>query len=193
MTAATIERLAGSNRANDIATHARSIHDSVGRAQRHVRAILGRLRPVRPIGLEAAVGRLAAFWQSRRSDIAFAIKVSVDEDRIDDDLQDTIYRVAQEAMSNAIRHGSPSRVEIAIAHHSDGIRLEVADDGVGMAIDGLTVRGAVQFGLIGMRERVMEMAGSLSIRHGRNGRGLAVVATLPYLHVRQSPRADAAA
>jgi two-component system, NarL family, sensor histidine kinase UhpB len=193
MTAATIERLAGSDRAGDIPTHVRSIHDAVGRVQRHVRAILGRLRPIRAIGLEAAIARLAAFWQSRRPDITFAIDVSVDEDRIGDDLKDTIYRVVQEGMSNAIRHGRPARVAIAVARgDADGIRVEVTDDGIGMAMDEMTVRGPAQLGLVGMRERVMAMAGSLSIEQGLEGRGLALVASLPCLSARQSQHVDAA-
>ncbi len=75
-------------------------------------------------------------------------------------------------MSNAIRHGNPSCVDIAIAHgDADGIRVAVTDDGIGMATDEMAVRGPARLGLIGMRERVMAMAGSLSIRHGRNGKG----------------------
>jgi two-component system, NarL family, sensor histidine kinase UhpB len=192
MTAATIERCAGSDRTGDIPTHVRSIHDAVGRVQRHVRAILGRLRPIRAIGLEAAIGRLAAFWQSRRPDIAFGIDVSVDEVRIGDDLKDTIYRVVQEGVSNAIRHGKPSRVEIAVAHgDADAVRVEVTDDGIGMATDEMTVRGPAQLGLVGMRERVMALAGSLSIQGGFEGRGCALVASLPCLNAQQSQHVDA--
>ena len=192
MTAATIERLAGSDRAGDIPTHVRSIHDAVGRVQRHVRALLGRLRPIRAIGLEAAIARLAAFWQSRRPDIAIAVDVSVDEDRIGDDLKDTIYRVVQEGVSNAIRHGNPARVAIAVAHGDpDAIRVEVTDDGIGMATDEMSVRGPAQLGLVGMRERVMAMAGSLSIERGLEGRGLALIASLPCLNAQQSQHVDA--
>jgi signal transduction histidine kinase len=61
-----------------------------------------------------------------------------------------------------------------------------------MATNEMTVRGPTRLGLIGMRERVMAMAGSLSIRQGRNGKGLALVATLPCPTVRQSQHADAA-
>jgi two-component system sensor histidine kinase UhpB len=191
MTAATIERLAGSDRGDEIPTHVRSIHETVGRMQRHVREILGRLRPLRGIGLEAAIGRLAAFWQGRRPDVDFVLDMSVEEDRIGDDLKETIYRVIQEGMSNAIRHGKPTRVNIAIMHdNADGIRVEVADDGAGMASDGIGQRGAVQFGLIGMRERVMAMAGSLTIEQGRNGRGLMLVVRLPWVVSLQSPDAD---
>ena len=173
MTAATIERLAGTDRNVDIPVHARSIHETVGRIQRRVRAILGRLRPLQTIGLKTAIDRLVTFWRSRRPDVAFTVMVSVQDDRIDDDMRETIYRVIQEGMSNAIRHGAPTRVQIAIAHDGDeAIRVEVADDGVGMPADGKLEREPTQFGLMGMRERVMAMAGSLSIQRGPTGMDL---------------------
>jgi two-component system, NarL family, sensor histidine kinase UhpB len=187
MTAATIERLAGSHRIDAIPTQVAAIHDAVSRMQRHVRVILERLRPIRAIGLQAAIERLAAFWRGRRPDTAFIVTVSVEEDRIGDDLKETIYRIVQEGVSNAIRHGKPALVEIAIAHaDADGITVKVADDGIGMATDGITNRDPTQLGLVGMRERVMAMAGSLSIRQGGNGRGLALVAWLPSVHSLQS-------
>ena len=180
MTAATIQRIAGGDRSGDIPTHVGAIHDAVGRMQRHVRVILERLRPLRAIGLATAIERLVAFWRSRRPDISFAVTVSVEEDRIGDDLKETIYRIVQEGMSNAIQHGKPTRVEIAIAHAAAAeINVEVIDDGIGMAEDGMSQRDPAQLGLIGMRERVMAMAGSLSIKPGGNGRGLALVAWLP--------------
>jgi two-component system sensor histidine kinase UhpB len=180
MTAATIERLAGNGRGADIPTQVRLIHDAVARMQRHVRAILGRLRPIRAIGLAAAVDRLAAFWRSRRPDLTISVAVAVEEDRIGDDLKETIYRIVQEAISNAIRHGNPTLVEIAIGGDgADGINIEITDDGVGMATGGLTRRDPAQLGLTGMRERVVATAGSLSIKPGRNGTGLMLVAWVP--------------
>ena len=191
MTAATIEHLAGSGRATDIPPQVRLIHDAVGRMQRHVRAILGRLRPIRAIGVVAAVDRLAAFWRSRRPDIEFIVAVAVEEDRIGEDLKETIYRIVQEGVSNAIRHGKPAQVEVVVRHDdADRIRIEVTDDGIGMAEEGMVVRGPAQLGLMGMRERVMAMAGSLSIQHGRNGTGLALVARVPCGDVLQSPDMD---
>ena len=162
MTAAAIERLAGSERETEIPRHVRAIHDSVGRMQRHIRLILERLRPLQTIGLNAAIDRLAAFWRSRRSDIAFSATVSIEDDRICNDLKETIYRVVQEATSNAIRHGRPTRLDITIIHDgAEAICVEVTDDGIGMSADGVTARGSTRLGLIGMRERVMAMAGSL--------------------------------
>jgi two-component system sensor histidine kinase UhpB len=83
-------------------------------------------------------------------------------------------------MSNAIRHGRPTLVEVAVApDDADGIRVEVADDGIGMTTDGLARRDPSQLGLIGMQERVMAMAGSLSLRPRCDGRGVALTAWLP--------------
>jgi two-component system, NarL family, sensor histidine kinase UhpB len=170
MTAASI------GRGGDPATHVRSIHDAVGRMQRHVRALLERLRPLQAISLEAAVDRLVAFWRSRRPDITFSVSVAIELDSTGDDIKETIYRVIQEAVSNAIRHGKPSRLEIAITREeANGLRVAVTDDGIGIPTDGVAER----FGLIGMRERVMAMAGSLSIQPGRHGKGLTLVARLP--------------
>jgi two-component system, NarL family, sensor histidine kinase UhpB len=187
MTAATIERLAPHDRATEITAHVHSIHDAVGRIQRHVRTLLGRLRPMQAIGLEAAINRLAAFWRSRRPDITIVVTVSVDEDQPGDDLNETIYRVVQEGLSNAIRHGQPKRVEIFVVHDgADQIRVEIADDGIGMATNGPAPRDPSQLGLIGMRERVMAVAGSLSIQQGCNGLGLSIVASLPCMGSLQS-------
>jgi two-component system, NarL family, sensor histidine kinase UhpB len=191
MTAATIEHFAGSGRGADIPAQVRLIHDAVGRMQRHVRAILGRLRPIQAIGLAVAVDRLVAFWRSRRPDIDFTVAVAIDDDRIGDDVKETIYRVVQEGVSNAIRHGKPARVEIALRSDSPGgISVEVADDGIGMAAEGMIHRDPAQFGLTGMRERVMAMTGSLSLQHGRNGSGLTLVARLPCADLPQSTQLD---
>jgi two-component system sensor histidine kinase UhpB len=180
MTAAAIERLPGGSEAA-IATHVRSIHEAVARMQRHVRVILGRLRPIQAIGLQAAIERLANFWGSRRPDIGFDIAVAVEEDRVGNELRETIYRVVQESMSNAIRHGRPTRVSIVVDHepHDDGVRVEVSDDGVGMTASVAVGRGSARLGLVGMRERVMAMAGSLTITPGRDGKGCSVVVRLP--------------
>ncbi|MBV8399647.1 MAG: ATP-binding protein, partial [Acetobacteraceae bacterium] len=180
MTAATIERLAEGGREAEIPKHVHSIHDAVAQMQCHVRAILARLRPLRAVGLAAAIDRVAAFWRHRRPDIKFKVSVAVKEDQVDGDLKETIYRIVQEGTSNAVRHGSPTRVEIAISHDQDDhIRVEVRDDGVGMSPSPIGMADSVRRGLIGMRERVVAIGGLLSVQSGNSGRGLALIASLP--------------
>ncbi len=73
---------------------------------------------------------------------------------------------------------------------ADAICVEVTDDGIGMSTDGVTARGSTRLGLIGMRERVMAMAGSLVIKPGRNGKGLSLVARLPCEHPQHADVAE---
>jgi len=181
MTAATMERRAGDGRSTDIPQLARAIHDAVSHMQRHVRAILVRLRPLTTVGLATAIDRLAAFWRARCPEIQFDVRVTIDQDRIADDVTETIYRVIQEGLSNAIRHGRPSRVEIIVEPDDwpDAVRVVVADDGLGLPSNVALQRGPTRFGLVGMRERVMAIAGSLSILNGDDGKGLRLVVRLP--------------
>jgi two-component system, NarL family, sensor histidine kinase UhpB len=179
MTAAAIQRLPP-GRADVFSVHVSSIHDAVARAQRHVRDILGRLRPLQVIGLHSAIDRLATFWRGRRPDIGFKIMISIEEDHISSAQRETIYRIVQEGVSNAIRHGEPASVAITIeCDIDDAIRVEVVDDGRGMVGETMALQNAKRLGLIGMRERVMALAGSLSIRPGPTGKGISLVVRLP--------------
>ena len=194
MTAATIEHLAVNGHGMDVPPQIRSIQDAVGRMQRHVRTILERLRPLRTIGLQAAIDRLVAFWRGCRPEIGFDVTVSVEEDRIGDEMKETIYRVVQESVSNAVRHAAPTRVEIAVEDDGgDDIRVAIADNGIGMRTVPDAGRDAARFGLVGMRERVMAMAGSLSLQHGHDGRGLTMIARLPCPGWRRENDSDARA
>jgi two-component system, NarL family, sensor histidine kinase UhpB len=180
MTVATMERVAAAGHVGDIPAHSRAIHDAVALMQRHVRDILGRLRPISATGLQNAVERLVSFWQRRRPDIGFNLTIAIEEDLLEEDAQKTIYRVVQEGLSNAIRHAAPGRIDITIMHdNADGVRVELTDDGVGLTPEHAKSRGPERLGLIGMRERVMAMAGSLSVMPGRDAKGLTLTASLP--------------
>ena len=86
-----------------------------------------------------------------------------------------IYRLAQEALTNAIRHASgATRVEIAVCRAGEGVRLRVADDGQAHSSPG-AVSG---FGLTGMAERAQLLGGTLSAGPGPDG-GWVVEAVLP--------------
>ena len=190
MSAATIERLAAAGRASEIPLHTRSIHDAVAQMQRHVRVILQRLRPIGGVGLRSAIERLVAFWQGRRPEIAISLKVAVDADQLGDDTKETIYRIVQEGLSNAVRHAAPTRIEVVIARDdANTIRVGVSDDGNGLLEQRSLTRGT-RLGLIGMRERVEAVAGSLSVGSGRDGKGLSVIANLPCAGVPDEARPE---
>ena len=88
-----------------------------------------------------------------------------------------VYRIAQEALTNVLKHAGPAaRARVVVGYETDGVRVEVADDGRGAAA--LSSEGG-RHGMIGMRERAAFLGGTF--RAGpRSGPGWAVVARFPF-------------
>jgi two-component system NarL family sensor kinase len=86
-----------------------------------------------------------------------------------------LYRIAQEALQNALRHAAASRILIRLESSLDKIRLTIEDDGRGFAVDGAA---ASRFGLVGMRERARLLGGSFQIESSP-GDGTRVTAEVP--------------
>jgi two-component system, NarL family, sensor histidine kinase UhpB len=153
-----------------------AIRDAVSQMQRHVKSILGRLRPptLLDLGPAHAVGNLIAFWQSRYPTVVF--DVDMPPDSFGPAIDERIYRIVQESLNNALRHGRPQHIAIAVRLNADGIiTVDVSDDGMGFQnSDG----GG--FGLLGMRERVRSLGGTLSARNRPDRSGVIVSARLPY-------------
>lgn len=82
-----------------------------------------------------------------------------DETRVPLRVADTLYHVGQEALANAIRHGQPSRLEIALAYDKDAVHLRILDDGAGFA----PCEEHAGFGLRGMRKRAADIGATLQI------------------------------
>jgi two-component system sensor histidine kinase UhpB len=174
--AVAIEQLAKVGEYDDIPHRVGIIREAIGRMQRHVRDILGRLRSAMllDVGLAHAIDNLVAFWRSHRPKLNF--RVDVPEESFGELIDGTIYRIVQESLSNAIRHGSPSLITIEVTANSDrSINIRVTDDGSGLKNSGRT--GG--FGIVGMQERVATLGGSLDIANRRDGAGVIVSARLP--------------
>jgi two-component system sensor histidine kinase UhpB len=153
-----------------------AIQAAVALLQRMVRDILGRLRPTELIelGLAAAVGELVAFWRGRHPEVLFEVVTPPDEGAITGALRETLYRVVQEGLSNAIRHGRPDHVSIRILAQRDLVEVRVSDDGARA-----DPPGPEGFGLSGMRERLAAVGGRLEVRTGSPGGGWTLIARAP--------------
>ncbi len=159
----------------DVAARAEAIRQSVGHMQRHIRSILGRLRPATlvDLGLDHASDQLAAFWRARRPTIIFDVDVS--EATFGAKLDEAAFRIFQEGTSNAVRHGDPARIALSAHESPPGIlRVVVSDDGSGLAA--ATAKG---FGLAGMRERVALLGGKLDVSGNPASGGVTLVAEIP--------------
>jgi signal transduction histidine kinase len=131
-----------------------------------VRAVVLGLRPpaLDKLGLTPALrGLVAAADNTTDADVDLTI--GEDGHRLPPDVELGVYRIAQEALNNAIRHGHPRRVSLTFDHNDSQVRLQVADDGRGF--DGQTLEPAASpdsFGLIGMHERAELLGGRLKVR-----------------------------
>lgn len=156
----------------------RSIREAVSHMQKHVKSILGRLRPtgLTDIGLAQAVENLGVFWRRRHPQLTVHFDLGPADVSFGDVLDATLYRLIQESLTNAIRHGRPRNVTVTIKSEDGGdILLVVSDDGVGFA-DSTDGTG---LGLAGMQERIAALGGSLSVRNQADGHGASVTARLP--------------
>ncbi|HVW72922.1 MAG TPA: sensor histidine kinase [Rhizomicrobium sp.] len=155
-----------------------AIRESVTHIQNHVKNILRQLKPVSQLefGLESAVRDLIAFWARRHPDIAFEAKIAPPP-QLDRRYEETAYRVVQEALSNAIRHGAPKTILIDIHADARELTIAVQDDGGGIKLgpDAKTMPGHA--GLAGMRERIQALNGRFVVH--QSGGGVRVSGVLP--------------
>jgi signal transduction histidine kinase len=140
--------------------------DDIARAITDLRTIANGLRPPRlDAGLRPALADLV-----RRAPVPVVIEV--DEGRLPGAVEEAAYYVAAEAITNAVKHGSPSSVAVLGERENGCFRLAIRDDGVG----GATPRTGS--GLVGVGDRVAALGGRLAITSGR-GQGTTIEVTLP--------------
>lgn len=146
--------------------------------------VRGVIRDLRPVYLDE-LGLVSALEELSRStnieNIQSDFDVIGDERVLQRDASLTIYRIAQAAISNAIRHGNPEFIMMRMEFQEAGVLLTVEDDGKGFAPPERPSDLALQghFGLIGMYERATRLGGHLII-HSEPGSGSIITAYLPY-------------
>jgi signal transduction histidine kinase len=114
---------------------------------------------------------------TRRTGLPCDIDVHEDFDDLDPAWSIAFYRIVQEALTNITKHAQAAHVRITLAREPDGLRLRIADDGVGLTDEALAKPKS--HGVVGMRERMREMGGTFAIRPPSSGRGTVVEAFIP--------------
>ncbi len=155
---------------------ARETLDRVNEIARTVHDISHRLHPakLRLIGLVPALAGLARELSTDARAVSFAAD-DVPE-ALPHDLTLCLYRIAQEALQNAIKHGGARQVSMRVSGGAEGVTLAIADDGVGFDVAAV----GEGLGLISMNERAESFGGTLTI-DSRPGAGTRVEATLPFV------------
>ena len=153
-----------------------ALDESVGlaeRCSREIRSLSYLLHPplLEEVGLSAALHWLVDGF-SRRSGIAVELGMPESLSRLPMEVENALFRIVQECLTNIQRHsGSPS-AWIRLARGSGGVSLEVWDAGSGIPVEILDRRGGVKslgVGLLGMRERVQQLGGTLEFESSQEG------------------------
>ncbi|MFF0772984.1 sensor histidine kinase [Nonomuraea wenchangensis] len=150
-----------------------AVKDSGHEAMRELRATLGVLRRAGPereaeAGLDGLPGLVS---RAGRAGLRVSYEVTGEPYPVPAGVGRAAYRIAQEALTNVLRHSGAASVEVAVGYDPAGITLRVDDDGeAGTVTPGM--------GLIGMRERAVAAGGSLTAGPGPAG-GFSVRADLP--------------
>lgn len=128
------------------------------------------------LGLQAALEKLAR--EASRSDPTLEITVNADEGArgVSQTYAVVLYQVAQEGVSNALKHGAPRAIEIKLEATERAARLEIADDGIGF--DPAETGQRRGMGLFALRERLSLVDGELDVV-SRPGSGTRIVASVP--------------
>lgn len=131
-----------------------------GQAMEELLALARQLRPTAldDLGLKAALAGLVE-ESGRTTGLETSFEASGGLATLPDDVQLVTYRIAQEALSNAIRHADAGSIRVSLTRGEDGLELRVTDDGAGLDPD----RVGTGLGLAGMRERALLIGGRLEL------------------------------
>ena len=134
--------------------------------------------------------KIGEFISHRRNEYVLVTKCGshVDDDDPPAETRLALFRIAQESMNNAAKHGPPSTLRIALDLSDDEVCLTIEDDGPGLHatpdLPALAADG--HFGLLGMQERAEAVSGTLLVEN-RPDRGLRVRASVPRLDAAKGP------
>ena len=137
------------------------------------RAISYLLHPplLEEVGLASAVEWLIEGY-TKRTGVVVAFQVPQQADRLPRNLELTLFRILQEALTNVYRHSKSAKADVSIQIQNNEVRLHVRDYGKGIpehTLSSLDDGNHVGVGLSGMKERVREVGGQLEIKSDRNG------------------------
>jgi NarL family two-component system sensor histidine kinase LiaS len=154
---------------DDVRRALQSAEEGARRAQATMRSLIRALRPVE-LGEQSLSLALEGLVDEARERYGVEARLEVHgATDLPSGIEDALFRIAQEAVSNALRHGKPKRLTVRLALHETACDLTVEDDGTGFDVQGV----AAHFGLRSMRERAAEIGARLAV-HSAPGQGCSV-------------------
>jgi signal transduction histidine kinase len=153
-----------------------------------LRRIIARLSPrtLEELGLLAAI-RKEARNLGRNTGMKAQLKLAPGLDQLGHEIEIAIYRSVQEALHNIAKHSQAKNFRVRVESNEGRVCLLVEDDGIGFSAKA-NARGRT-FGLLGMRERIAALGGTVRIR-SRKGHGTRLRVTLPLPHTAATGKQD---
>ena len=163
--------------APDLSKRAQTMHALLDSTISATRRIAADLRPLMldDLGLAAALDWLTHNF-SNQTGIATDLVIDEAVAQVPEPIASALYRITQESLTNVTKYAHASSAEVRLEQDGEWVRLTVRDNGRGIAAADHNKNGT--FGLLGIRERVMLLAGEVTIE-GRPGRGTEVRARIP--------------
>jgi two-component system sensor histidine kinase DegS len=152
--------------------------------QAEARRLIGGLRPsqMEEGGILAAIESLVEKC-NQRATVEIEFRSNVAQLKLAPVLENTIFRIVQEGITNACRHSKSKKVKVELTQHDDQLRIEVQDWGVGFKVDCV---GEGHFGLEGIRERAKVFGGQAVIKSSLR-KGTDIIVELPLHPVSTDP------
>lgn len=156
---------------------AEAIHRSTAHLMDTLQSLLGRLRPVGldEFGLATSLQRMVDDWRQRsRGSCDWTLRCTGPLDTLPDDLGVSAYRIVQESLTNAVKHGAARHVQVHVACSDEAVSLRIQDDGRQAVDAAVQPPGRSGHGLLGLHERVQALGGQVHIDQDAQGHRLSV-------------------
>ncbi len=167
---------------SELAAHnLRQLEELVARSLDELQRLIANLRPshLDDLGLPAALRWWAGETQ-KLTTLNVTVEVVGQERPLASPVKTAIFRIAQEALTNVIKHAQAQNVAITLAYNRADVSIQVQDDGWGFDVErALSDERRQSWGLLGMRERASLLGGQF-ILDSRPGRGTRILVVIPY-------------
>lgn len=175
--------LSAARRVDEPARWRGALDDAIAELDNEIASLRGIIADVRPasldeLGTQAALEALADRTRSRGVEVHLHVDLDYESGRSDrrhdPELETAIYRVVQEAVTNAVKHSGLDDVSVDVRESGGGVIVEVRDEGQGFEPS----TDATGFGLVGIHERVESLGGTVAVESAP-GAGTTVIVRLP--------------
>lgn len=140
------------------------VEEMIHQSQLEMRALLLHLRPV-PLKGKSLQEGMQELLNELKQKVPMEISWKVEAVPLEKGVEDHLFRILQESVSNTLRHSKATSLEVLLIHRDDLIILRIADDGIGFDVNEETVGS---YGLSNMEERAKEIGGHLKIVSVKN-------------------------